>query len=285
MFLKPFVILLLTIPAFAEPEEERKILGGAAAAPMGKALAKPEKRLPLAGETFTVDGHTAFLILPQKRDVASQTSWVWYAPALPKLPGKEERWMFEQFLSNGVAIAGIDIGESMGNPEGRALFTAFHEEMTAKRGMSAKPCLLARSRGGLMHYNWAVENPQSVAAIVGIYPVGNLASWPGLAKANAAYGLTVAELAAQLANHNPIDRLTPLAKAGVPLMHIHGDNDKTVPLDKNSGLIKERYEQLGGQMTLEVVKGGGHDLSVHWFQSQTLVDFAIRQAKRGEPSR
>lgn len=183
--------------------------------------------------------------------------------------------MFEQLLSSGVAVAGIDVGESMGNPAGRALFSAFHKEMTTKRGMSAKPCLLARSRGGLMHYNWAAENPGSVAAIAGIYPVGNLASWPGLAKANGAYGLSVADLEAQLASHNPIDRLAPLANAGVPLMHIHGDNDKTVPLNHNSGMIKERFDQLGGMMTLEVIKGGGHDMNPDWFQNRKLVDFMI----------
>lgn len=259
-------------------KEEQKILGEAVAATVRKAIEKPAANRPLFRETFTVGGHAAFLILPQQRDPSKPTPWVWYAPTLPRLPGKEETWMFEQLVSNGIAVAGIDVGESMGNPAGRALFTAFHEEMTNRRGMSAKPCLLARSRGGLMHYNWATEHPQSVAAIAGIYPVGNLASWPGLAKANEAYGLTVDGLAAQLADHNPVDRLAPLAKAGVPLMHIHGDNDKTVPLDKNSGLVKERYDALGGRMTLEVIKGGGHDMNAHWFQSRTLTDFLIRHA-------
>lgn len=259
--------------------EEQKVLAEAVAATVRKALEKPSKELPLPGETFTVEGRPAFLILPQKRDSAKPTPWVWYAPTLPNMPGMEEAWMFEQFLSNGIAVAGIDVGESMGHPAGRTLFTAFHKEMTTKRGMAAKPCLLARSRGGLMHYNWAVENPQSLAAIAGIYPVGNLASWPGLARASEAYGLTVDELATQLSNHNPIDRLAPLAKAGVPLMHIQGDNDDVVPLAENSGLIKEHYDQLGGPMTLEIIKDGGHDMNRHWFQSRTLVDFLIRHAK------
>jgi len=258
-------------------KEEQRVLGEAVAATVRKALEKPGKKLPLPGETFTVEGRPAFLILPEKRDTAKPTPWVWYAPTLPNLPAKEETWMFERFLEAGIAIAGIDVGESMGKPAGRALFTAFHKELVTKRGMAAKPCLLARSRGGLMLYNWAAENPQSVAAIAGIYPVGDLASWPGLARASAAYGLTEAQLAAQLTDHNPIDRLAPLARAGIPIMHIHGDNDTVVPLEKNSGLIKQRYDELGGRMTLEVIKDGGHDMKDHWFKNQPLVLFIIRQ--------
>lgn len=265
---------------FYKPEEQ-KLLGEAVASTVRKALEKPAKNLPLPGETFLVEGHVAFLILPENRDASKLTPWVWYAPTLPKLPGPEEKWMFEALLAQGVAIAGIDVGESMGNPEGRALFTAFHKEMVGKRGMSAKPCLLARSRGGLMHYNWAAENPNSLAAIAGIYPVGNLASWPGLGRAKAAYGMDEAGITAALTSHNPIDRLEPLAKAGVPLLHIHGDNDSVVPLDKNSGLIKERYDQLGGKMILEVIPGGGHDMKPDWFRNQKLVDFMVDQAKNG----
>jgi predicted esterase len=65
----------------------------------------------------------------------------------------------------------------------------------------------------------------------------------------------------------------------VPIFHIHGDRDKVVPLEANSGLIKERYEALGGKMTLKVVPGKGHDMWVGWFQSQTLVDFLIANAR------
>jgi pimeloyl-ACP methyl ester carboxylesterase len=256
---------------------EQEALGKAVAATIRKVLENPSKNLPLPGETFAVEGRPAFLMLPENRDASKPTPWVWYAPTLPNLPGPEEKWMFGKFLAAGIAVAGIDVGESMGNPAGRALFTAFHKELVSNRGMSPKPCLLARSRGGLMLYNWAAENPQSVAAIAGIYPVGNLTSWPGLAKAAPAYGLAEAELADQLHHHNPIERLAPLAKAGIPIMHIHGDNDTVVPLIENSGVIKQRYEQLGGQMILEVIKGGGHDMNAHWFQSETLAAFIIHQ--------
>ena len=70
-----------------------------------------------------------------------------------------------------------------------------------------------------------------------------------------------------------------LAKAKVPIFHIHGDMDRVVPLDKNSAMIKQRYDKLGGPMTLEVVEGQGHNMWLGWFQSQKLVDFVVKHAK------
>jgi hypothetical protein len=226
-----------------------------------------------------VKGRTAFLILPKKAEAGEATPWVWYAPTIGNHPDKTEKWMFGQFLDSGIAIAGVDVGESHGSPEGRAVYSALYRELVEKRGLAKKASLLARSRGGLMLYNWAAENPDSVACIAGIYPVCNLISYPGLKRACGAYGMTEDQLAAKLAEHNPIDRLAPLAKAQVPIFHIHGDQDGTVPLEENSAELKKRYDQLGGAMTLEVVKGQGHDLWPGWFLSQGLVDFVITHAR------
>jgi predicted esterase len=239
-----------------------------------------EKNLPVKGEVFTVDDRTAFLILPEETRPDNLIPWVWYAPTLPGLPGKEEKWMFEKFLDNGIAIAGIDVGESYGCPAGRAVYNALYEELVEKRGLAKRACLLARSRGGLMLYNWAVENPGSVACIAGIYPVCNLNSYPGIDRACAAYGMSKEQLAAKLAEHNPIDRLVPLAESSVPIFHIHGDCDKVVPLDKNSEVLARRYSKLGAKMTLKVIEGQGHNLWSGWFRDQELVSFVIDNAGR-----
>jgi len=238
--------------------------------------AKPSKDLPMPGEVFDVKGHTAFLILPKQP--ADTKPWVWYAPTLPGLPGPEEKWMFERFTNAGIAIAGIDAGESYGSPKGRAIFTALYEELVLKRGLSKKPCLLARSRGGLMLYNWAVEHPESVSGIAGIYPVCDLRSYPGIEKACGAYDMTEQQLADQLDVHNPVSRVELLAKARVPIFHIHGDSDLTVPIEANSAALAKQYERFGGQMKLVVIKGKGHDAWTGWFQCQELVDFVIAVA-------
>lgn len=238
----------------------------------------PEKTLPMPGEVFLVEGHTAFVILSDKKTSDGAMPWVWYAPTLPGLPGNEERWMFERFTTAGIAIAGIDVGESYGSADGRKLFSAFHREMT-DRHFSQKPVLLGRSRGGLMTLAWAVENADKVGGFAGIYPVCNIASYPGVAQASRAFHLKPEELAAQLAEHNPVDRLADLAKAKVPLFAIHGDVDKVVPLEANSGEVRKRYLALGGQMQLIVPAGQGHNMWDGFFQCQELIDFVIANAK------
>ncbi len=254
-----------------------------AASPIPAAAALPPKALPLPGESFEVAGRAAFVILPSTKPTTGTIPWVWYAPTLPGLPGTEEKWMFERFTAAGIAIAGIDVGESYGSPDGCALYSALHDELTRKRGFATKAILLGRSRGGLMTLSWAADNADKVAGFAGIYPVCNLASYPGLAKASGAYHLTTDVLAARLAEFNPIDRLSALAKARVPLFAIHGDVDKVVPLEANSGEVKKRYEALGGSMQLIVPPGQGHNMWTGFFQSRELVDFVITAAKRANP--
>ena len=284
----PSILSRITRPIFtAAVKNTRRVfllllsVGALWSAGAAETVAPPTKVLPIPGEVFLVRERTAFLILPDGGTGTNAIPWVWYAPTLPALPGREEAWLVRQFLDAGVAVAGIDVGESYGSPDGRALFTAFHEEMVAKRGLASRPCLWARSRGGLMHYNWAVEHPESVAGIAGVYPVCNLESYPGLAQACGAYGLTEDGLRAALAEHNPVSRLEPLAKAGVPVHHIHGDKDHLVPHGPNSALLAERYRALGGPMTLRILEGRGHDMWTGWFQDRELVDFAIERARAG----
>jgi len=242
--------------------------------------AAPVKILPLPGETFLVDGLTAFVIPAKpKAQGEGRTPWVWYAPTLRGLPDKEEQWLFTRLTEAGIAIAGIDVGESFGSPEGRVGFSALYDELTQRRTFALRPVLLGRSRGGLMALNWATENPDKVAAFAGIYPVCNLVSYPGLAKAAPAYGLTPAQLEAQLAEHNPIDRLAPLARARVPLLMIHGDIDTLVPLEDNSLEVRTRIFALGGQCRVIIARGQGHNRWAGFFQNEELTDFVIRHAR------
>jgi pimeloyl-ACP methyl ester carboxylesterase len=241
----------------------------------------PAKKLPLPGELFTLAEHQAFLIAAPASVAGEKLKpWVFYAPTLPPYPGDAEKWMFDQFLAAGIAIAGIDAGESYGSPAGRKLFTRLYLELTQSRGYSSRPVLLGRSRGGLQLLNWAADNPEKVASFAGIYPVCNLASYPGLAKAAPAYDLTVEQLTATLTLHNPIDRLAPLAAARVPLFIIHGDADKTVPLELNSALVRDRYLKLGGPVDLIVPPGQGHNMWDGFFRSLALVSFVKANARR-----
>ena len=242
--------------------------------------ATPKKDLPLPGETFLVKNSPAFVMLPSEDLRRKPQPWIWYAPTLPGLPDSHEKWMHEQFLAAGIAVAGIDVGESYGGPRGNALFTDFYREMTERRGFAAKPVLLGRSRGGLMICSWAVEHPDSVAGIAGIYPVFDLRTYPGLDKAAPAYGMTAEELREESTQYNPIERLERLAKARVPTFLIHGDADTVVPLKENSAEFVRRYEVAGAGQSVKLVvaTGQGHNYWEGFFRSQELVDFAIEHA-------
>ena len=133
-----------------------------------------------------------------------------------------------------------------------------------------------------MLYSWAAEHPQSVAGVVGIYPVCSIVSHPGIAGAASADGLTAKQLEVELTKYNPINRLKPLAEARVPVFHIHGDSDTVVPLEANSAELAKRYREFGGPVEIEVVKGQGHNMWDDWFTSQNLTDFAIARAL-GQP--
>lgn len=253
------------------------LITGGLAVP-GAAEDTPVKTLPLPGEVFSVQGRTAFVIQPSAKSDKS-IPWVWYAPTLPNLPGGAERWMFERFLEAGIAVAGIDVGESYGSPAGRALYSALYDELTGARGFSRKPVMLGRSRGGLMTLSWAADHADKVGGFAGIYPVCNLASYPGIAKAAPAHQLKTVELQTRLTDYNPVDRLAPLAKAGVPFFAIHGDVDKTVPLEANSGLLKSRYTALGGKMELVIPGNQGHNMWPGFFECEALVTFVKTHAK------
>lgn len=244
---------------------------------------EPVKKLILPGESFLVEGRPAFILTPKGDPPQGARPWIFYAPTLAGYPDEHEKWMHEQFLSAGVAVAGIDVGEGYGSPRARQLFTAFFNEMTKHRGFAAKTCLLGRSRGGLWVTSWACDHPDKVAGIAGIYPVFDFRTYPGLAKAATAYEMTPEQLEQKQKDFNPIERVTKLAFAKIPVVIIHGDEDTVVPLKENSNEFLARYQaqDAGKLVNLIVVKGQGHNFWPGFFRCPELIDFAITRAKEG----
>src|SRR6185369_8032789 len=202
---------------------------------------------------------------------------------LPAYPDEAERWMHEQFLASGIAVAGVDVGEAYGSPKSHALFNALYRELIERRGFASKPCLFGRSRGGLWVSSWAIANPGLAAGIIGIYPVFDFRTYPGLTNAARAYGMTPAELEARVAELNPIARVRVLARAHVPAVIIHGDVDKVVPLKENSDEFLRQYKEADAEplVKLIIVEGQGHNFFEGFFHSRELVDFGIARARAG----
>lgn len=222
-------------------------------------------------EDFTVGGQSAFLITPS--NAAEGNPWIAYAPAISGLPNwnsrggsGEEQWMFDQYLANGIAMAGIYAGDLSGNTDQRAGYTNLYNELIDNRGYAEQFTFHTRSRGGLLGYNWAADNPGKVAAIGGIYSVTNLLSFPGLSQS-------------QIDNDpkldNPIVRLDTLVDNDISVFHIHGDSDTVVPIEDNTQIVKNYFDANGGDATLKIIADGGHDFAAHWWNDQDLTTFMI----------
>ena len=225
---------------------------------------------------FEVAGCRGFVIQPAKLAKHGYRAWLWYAPTLSgKYPADFHEWMFSRLLDGGIAIAGLDVGESWGNARGREQYTQFYHHLINEFGFCHKACMLGQSRGGTMVYNWAAEHADSVACIGGIYPVCDLGRYAHRPEILAAYNMSDEELKAHLGDNNPIERLAALAAANVRILHIHGDCDEKVPLEEHSAELVNRYLRLGGRIELIVVNGGRHDLNEAFFQSQNMVDFFL----------
>jgi pimeloyl-ACP methyl ester carboxylesterase len=231
---------------------------------------------------FELDGLKAFTI-EATRACAGGKPWVWYAPTFfNTLPAHEDEWLLNEIGRAGVSVAGIDIGESYGSPAGADQFQKLYSQMVAK-GFSPKPALLARSRGALMHFAWATRHSASVAAIGGIYPVLNLESFPGLAAAAAAYGMTAEDLRRDIAKFSPFYTAEVLVNAHTPIYIVHGTADSLVPLADNAQLLIQRYPKAvsAHSIIVDPIAGEGHNISPKFFENRTLARFLIANAELG----
>jgi len=165
-------------------------------------------------------------------------------------------------------------------------FVAFHAALVAK-GLALKAAFIGISRGGLYAYRFASENSDKVAVIHGDAPVCDFRSWPG-GKGKGSPGdwaalmkyyefPTEADALAYLGN--PIDVLSTLAEAGIPLIHVVGDADDVVPVAENTAIIEQRYRALKG--TIEVIHKAGVGHHPHGLDDPTpVVDFIVGHTTR-----
>lgn len=236
----------------------------------------------LAGEYFEIAGKRCFLMNPSTASANEKQPWVMYAPTLlPDYPDEHERWLHSQILNAGVAIAGIDIGEAYGSPDCVKAMNELYDHLTRKRGFADRVALLGRSRGGLWVTAWANANADKVAAIAGIYPVFDLESYPGVAKAASAYGLPADELQQNLNELNPIQQASRIVLANIPMHLIHGVEDRVVPFSKNSDAMRELFFEAAkpDRITVETIPDQGHNYWSGFFTSQAMAQFLIEHAK------
>jgi pimeloyl-ACP methyl ester carboxylesterase len=209
---------------------------------------------------FTVDGRKCWVVTP--KTAAEGRPWVWRARFFGHEPQVDLALLHEGFHLTYCDVAGL-----FGSPRAVTHWNAFYQVMTDKHGLAKRPALEGMSRGGLIMYNWAAANPDKVACIYGDAPVCDFKSWPGgkgegkggggaWRQCLDAYDLSEADAFAYA--RNPVDNLKPLARAGVPLLHVVGDADDVVPVEENTTIMETRYRKLGGSIQVIHKPGVGH---------------------------
>lgn len=209
---------------------------------------------------FTYDTRTCYIVVPKK--TAPGKPWSWRARFFGVEPQTEV-----ELLKQGFHVVYMDTIGMYGSPKLIAHWNAFYKYLTEEYGFSEKVALIGFSRGGLNVYNWAAANTEKVACIYADAPVCDFKSWPGgkgkspgclseWQRCLEAYGFS--EEQAMKYDKNPIDNLLPLAKAGIPLLHVCGDIDSVVPMDENSLILEKRYKELGGNIKMIVKKDCEH---------------------------
>jgi len=237
---------------------------------------------------FKVNGKPAIVVAPKQA-----------------LPGKPWIWRGEFFgsfanadaalVAKGFYLAYLRVPDLFGSPAAFTYWNAFYKELTTKYGLAKKVALIGLSRGGFYCYNWAIANPDKVACIYADAVACDFKSWPGgklkhLGKGDGsatewtkllkAYGFK-SDAEAIAYRGNPVDNLQPLADAGIPLLHVYGDADTTVPWDENTGVVAERYKKLGGSITLIPKHGVAHH--PHGLEDPTpIVEFILKHALTGQ---
>jgi pimeloyl-ACP methyl ester carboxylesterase len=225
----------------------------------------------------------AYVVKPTKT-VDPARRWLWEFPFWLGINdgfgNVQHRNYVEQALAKGFHIAGVDVGPSCGSPAAATVCQEFYSRIVADFRLSKRARIMGQSHGGLIAYGWAFRNPQSVERIAGICPAVDFLSWPSLPNVvnfpvkGLDYGLSLEELSQRIPEFNPIDNLEPLAKAGVRILHIHGDKDELVPMSANSTLLAKRYRELGGAAEISVIEGLGHG-GIELYESRPLINFLL----------
>lgn len=267
------------------------VAAGACAA-RGLAFERTVAEAPFPGEKstwhdydrydFTVDGRKCIVVTPGK--AADGRPWIWRARFFGHEPQTDLA-----LLHRGFHLAYMDVAGLFGSPQAVAHWNAFYKYLTEKHGFAKRPALEGMSRGGLIIFNWAAANPDKVACIYADAPVCDFKSWPGgkgrgrgsardWVRCLKVYGLTEEQGLAY--DHNPIDNLAPLAKAGVPLLHVCGDADPVVPIEENTGVVQKRYTKLGGTIRVIAKPGVGHH--PHSLKDpKPIVEFILKHTAGG----
>src|SRR3989441_437231 len=127
-----------------------------------------------------------------------------------------------ELLRRGFHIAFI-------TPDPGRQWDAWHTWLTERHGLSKKPAFVGMSKGGVNEYDWATANPDKVSCIYADNPA---------------------------IRPEAFAKLGELAQNEVALLNICGSADFL--LQRHTLPIEDRYQQLGGRITVMIKDGHAH---------------------------
>ena len=214
------------------------------------------------------------------KQAARGRPWIWRA----RFWGHEPQFD-RAMLERGWHVVYCDVAGLYGNAEALKRWNGFYGLLTSS-GLNKKAMLEGMSRGGLVVYEWAKKYPGRVMGIIADNPVCDPRSWPGGAGESERRD---AEWRACLKAHGQPGQgedgfegfatrgLEAFVEAGIPVLHIVGEEDRVVPVPENSDVVENRLLELGGR--IDVIRKVGADHHPHSLHDpDPIVRFALKAA-------
>ena len=184
------------------------------------------------------------IIVPQS--VATGKPWVFRADAITR-----DATIDQALLERGFHIVTPPLTAQSGAV--RTQWNNAYQLMT-EHGFSKRPVMEGTGAAAGEAYAWAIENTDRVACIVGRNPA----------------------LRSLMSKTSPIENLDPLAKAGVPLLHVCDKNDPW--LSEQTKVVEQRYKKLGGHITVIINENDARSLLASEAEKR-VVNFIMTNTK------
>jgi len=229
---------------------------------------------------FSYNGREGLVVAPAKP--AEGNPWIWRAEYFDAF-AQADMAMLEQ----GWHLAYYDVSGTFGGPEPIRWMRSFQSYAESEFQLAKKTVLFGFSRGGLYSFNYAAEYPEQVSGLYLDAPALDIRSWPGgygeAERSEKAwqeclreYGVTEETLSDF--QGSPLDRIEPVAKAGIPIIVVSGDADKAAIYSENTEILVRRYRELGGPIE-SIVKPGGEHHPHSLEDPAPIVEFLVENCK------
>ena len=157
---------------------------------------------------------------------------------------------------NGCLFAALSNGsDAWGTDDGLYNIQLLIDYVLCHYETASKVLLWTTSAGGVLAHRLVQSRPEQIAAVLGTFPVYDLAAeFPLLEACGQAWKVsTQEELLQKISGKNPPDFIEDLQNT--PYFIAHGDEDTAVPLAKNSARLAA---DCGSNVHLQIIPHGQH---------------------------